>query len=340
MATFALPDPASQPAGIAAGSDGNLWFTEYGAGRIGRITPAGAIAEFPLAPGAKPAGIAAGPDGNLWFTERGADRIGKITPAGRITEFPLPDIDSRPDEITVGPDGNLWFSHEGANRIGRITTAGEIAEYPVPVLTGTQAIAAGPDGNIWFSSYGVVGAIAPNGRLARLTCLARGCRLPALSLVADDGGRMWAGTATEFPSGGGGGGHLILGLTQPGYIARFAPWSSSTELTSEPPPVRRRRTRVRLDCGSASGCHGVLQLTRQRAAFRGEDGVNSVVVPIGRGRYDLTPGEQASVFVGLNHKAGKLLAKGRFIAWALAEAEGGDLETARLVSLRRGGAGG
>jgi len=35
------------PYGIAAGPDGNVWFTEQGGNRIGRITPAGVISEYP-----------------------------------------------------------------------------------------------------------------------------------------------------------------------------------------------------------------------------------------------------------------------------------------------------
>jgi streptogramin lyase len=334
ITTFPLPDSASRPVGIAAGADGSLWFSEYAASRIGRITTAGAITEFALDRGSKPAGIVAGPDGNLWFTERGANRIGRITPAGRIAEFPLAGADPRPIAIAAGPDGNLWFSSEGANRIGRITPAGAISEFPVPILNGATAIAAGPDGNLWFSSYGQVGAIATDGRLTRLTCLKTNCNLPVLSLAAGAGGEMWAGTSTEY-TGGGGGTYIITNLTQPGYLARFTPRSSSTELTSGPRPVKRRRTRLELSCGSSSGCHGNLRLSRQRAVFPGEPGVNYSVVPIGSGRYDLNAGERRSVLVKLNRRGAKLLAKRPLSAWALAETGRGDLETARLVALRR-----
>ena len=65
--------------GIAAGSDGNLWFAEN-AGRIGRITPDGVITEFSagIAADATLGWITAGPDGNLWFTDF-VGRIGKVT---------------------------------------------------------------------------------------------------------------------------------------------------------------------------------------------------------------------------------------------------------------------
>ena len=120
---FPLPRSDSNPGGITAGPDGNLWFTELTANKIGRITPTGVITEFPL-PGSDsyPDGITAGPDGNLWFTESAANKIGRITPAGVITEFPLPRSDSNPGSIAAGPDGNLWFTEPNANQIGRITT--------------------------------------------------------------------------------------------------------------------------------------------------------------------------------------------------------------------------
>ena len=40
---FSIPTATSGPYGIAAGPDGNLWFTEGFGNQIGRITTAGAI---------------------------------------------------------------------------------------------------------------------------------------------------------------------------------------------------------------------------------------------------------------------------------------------------------
>ena len=54
---------------IAAGSDGNLWFTQYSSSKIGRMTPGGVTTYFPLPKGFEnPEGITAGPDGALWYT--------------------------------------------------------------------------------------------------------------------------------------------------------------------------------------------------------------------------------------------------------------------------------
>ncbi len=62
---FTIPTANSNPIEITAGSDGNLWFTEYH-DRIGRITPAGIITEFStgITSGSSPISITAGPDGN------------------------------------------------------------------------------------------------------------------------------------------------------------------------------------------------------------------------------------------------------------------------------------
>src|SRR5204863_6975908 len=79
----------SEPAGIVAGPDGNLWFTEYGGSRVGKITPAGVVTEYSLGITFQsgPLVIAAGPDGNLWFTENNSNarRVARITPAGAVT---------------------------------------------------------------------------------------------------------------------------------------------------------------------------------------------------------------------------------------------------------------
>ena len=37
---FPIPTPDSGPRALAAGPDGNIWFSEFNASKIGRITPA------------------------------------------------------------------------------------------------------------------------------------------------------------------------------------------------------------------------------------------------------------------------------------------------------------
>ena len=48
---FPIPTAGSYPGGITAGPDGNLWFAEGTAQKIGRITTAGVVTEFPIPTG-------------------------------------------------------------------------------------------------------------------------------------------------------------------------------------------------------------------------------------------------------------------------------------------------
>jgi virginiamycin B lyase len=99
----------------------SVWFTEYFANQIGRITVGGAITEYPVpTQNSNPDGITAGPDGALWFTEFGADKIGRITTAGIFSEYGVPTTNSGPNQITAGPDGALWFTEYTANQIGQL----------------------------------------------------------------------------------------------------------------------------------------------------------------------------------------------------------------------------
>src|SRR5205807_10216734 len=64
--------------GIAAGPDGNLWFTEVYSDKVGRLTPGGIFSEFavPTSGSSNVDRITAGPSGTLAFTESGANKIG------------------------------------------------------------------------------------------------------------------------------------------------------------------------------------------------------------------------------------------------------------------------
>ena len=152
---FAVPGAGSQPTGIAAGPDGNLWFTETGSDQIGRITTAGVVTEFTpptLEQSASRLGaITAGPEGALWYTDAGLDHVGRITTAGAHSRFPAPG-GSGLGGITTGPDGALWLTEGRAGRIARMTTSGAVSEYTLPTPGGGPAyVTPGPDGALWFT---------------------------------------------------------------------------------------------------------------------------------------------------------------------------------------------
>jgi streptogramin lyase len=186
--------PGSIPLDIAAGPEGDLWYT-------GAVVPSGCFGGVdlferpsdeikPIGVGCEGTnefagngtnGIAFGPDGNLWFTA--GHGIGRVKPSATPLEaedFFLPPVavaiskkETLPNTslggITTGPeDENLWFTDVEApntNKIGRInpTKPSEIKEFTLPAQNelgggvggaSTDNIAAGPNNTLWFTEPG------------------------------------------------------------------------------------------------------------------------------------------------------------------------------------------
>jgi hypothetical protein len=149
---YPLPTADGGPASIAAGPDGNMWFTENNSNKVARVTTTGVFTEYPVpTTDSHPSGIAAGPDGNMWFTENFGNKVAKVTTTGAFTEYPIPTALGYPIGITAGPDGNLWIS--GSDRIPLVsmTTAGAFTQYPLPSNVYEVQMTVGPDGNLWFT---------------------------------------------------------------------------------------------------------------------------------------------------------------------------------------------
>ena len=89
--TYTIPGLPSNPQGITAGPDGNLWFTQAATGHIGRMNPStGAVADLDSDARRTALGNHDRAHGNLWFTEPAANQIGRIAPStGTVTEFAI-----------------------------------------------------------------------------------------------------------------------------------------------------------------------------------------------------------------------------------------------------------
>ena len=66
------------PAGIAAGSDGTIWFTQTTKGNVASVTNAGVITEFKAVKGSGPEGITVAPNGDPWYAMRAANKIAAL----------------------------------------------------------------------------------------------------------------------------------------------------------------------------------------------------------------------------------------------------------------------
>jgi streptogramin lyase len=200
-----LSPSGSVPVGVAAGPDGNVWFTDTsGPFGVGKMTPGGEATEFHdgLSAFRTLGFIAAGTDGNLWFGAGGAKpAIGRVTTDGTIATF----ADGLQDHavighLTAGPDGNMWFvdSRRDHEMVGRVTPQGQITEFTVPDTTdgGLGDITLGSDGNLWFTVQGrdhAVAQVTPSGvvSLFHSPLFGQNSGSYPLSITAGPGGDLW-----------------------------------------------------------------------------------------------------------------------------------------------------
>ena len=187
------PEKADQ---MAMGPDGQVWFTDYYDGTLGRVNKKGYIKQYRIFQGGYSSGLVTGPDGHLWVLLTGDyTSLNKIDTARKTPQvlhsYPLNG--AYQEVITVGSDGNFWVG--GSNRyqvMSRVTPDGVITDFPVQALDGIWGVALGPDGNIWFTgatnnaynSY--VSKITPQGIVSEYRIKSQGD-----GIVAGPDGNMW-----------------------------------------------------------------------------------------------------------------------------------------------------
>lgn len=190
IAEYALPS-GSHPFGVTAGPDGNVWFTDNGTGKIGKITTAGSVTEY-SGNNDQPEGITAGPDGNLWFVENSVRYVDHITTSGTLTSYLLTHTNTGNVGIVTGPDNNLWFTESSAGRIGKINTKDEVlSEYELPLNTSEPyGITVGSDKNLWFAEHSSskIGKITTGGTITEYS-LPTGSK--PYSIAAGPDGNLW-----------------------------------------------------------------------------------------------------------------------------------------------------
>jgi streptogramin lyase/photosystem II stability/assembly factor-like uncharacterized protein len=303
LASFVEFEAPTSSQDITRGPDGNIWFTEYGSGKIGQIlvNSPNTISEFPLPDSSmQPTSITAGPptDGNVWFTEMDlsslTSKIGRITPDGTIDEEfalpgsttgnPLPSImDLQLGGITAGSDGNLWFtgsfldtqSFTSVTAIFSVTPSGNFTTFAIKSLSQPSGITAGPDGNLWFIESATTSNQVTHG--------------------SNGIGRILAAspnTITEFPVPGGG--YLSAITAGPdrnvwftggnfGQIGRITPDGTITEFLVEIPSA---------PTGITAGSDGNLWLTNSLSfglSFGQVLRVNLSILPPSAGQVCVTP---------------------------------------------------
>ncbi len=207
--SYKTPTPISGPYGIAAGLDGNIWFTESTGSAVGRLTPGGSIAEFKLpasSGGAYGLDIAQGPDGKMWFVTSSA--FGKITTTGAM-EFPTLSESASFNKFTaIDSKGALWASSSSANAIYRVLQDGKVSKFSLPnALSVPQGIAAGSNGYLWFAEANKnnIGRVDEFGSIVEYPV-----GMTTNDVAIGPNGKIWA---TAF--------NAILAVTPEGIVSRY-----------------------------------------------------------------------------------------------------------------------
>ena len=190
----------SQLANVVTGRDGNVWFGAQARGytpdqpippvQIGRITPAGAIDYFPIAPVVSNGryfsvyDIFRGPDGDPWVllssSPLSSSPVGQssgpgilhtysVTPTGQLR--PRPAFPLGAQRPITGPDGAIWFGI-GRREVARMTVDGRITRFPDATTDQVIADAVAFDrrGDLWvaYSRFVRNFGQGAGGRVARL----------------------------------------------------------------------------------------------------------------------------------------------------------------------------
>jgi streptogramin lyase len=162
---FPVPSPVAHLAQIVAGPDGALWFTEQGAGNVGRITTGGQIAEYSIPNNAS--GLAdSGPTdivssgGGLWFLTDIGESTYRMATSGTFTlvysnEF-YPAANLSPSDL-----GGVWLMQsfgdgnpEDGQALVRVDPNGTATDYPATHTNHLDSIAEAADGSVWFNDGG------------------------------------------------------------------------------------------------------------------------------------------------------------------------------------------
>ncbi|HXW77698.1 MAG TPA: hypothetical protein VEJ20_09825 [Candidatus Eremiobacteraceae bacterium] len=175
---YPIPTASSFPAYITYSSvDGDLWFTEATASKIGRVDPGtGTITETPLAAGAQPYDITIGPDGAPWFGAQGLASLGRLNRNVVPSYFAIPGARPHVEELATDlPQHAIWFADSVDGSVDRFDVSGHtFSEYSVPMPAGGLSphpvgVAIDTAGHIWYSDYfnDQVGEFSSDGTFMR-----------------------------------------------------------------------------------------------------------------------------------------------------------------------------
>lgn len=173
--TLTVPTAEANPRDVivvdGAGYE-DVWFTEPGAGRIGRLTYTETNDyafrdDFPLLAGSRPLNLVSG-GGFIWFTDPGRDSIGRLNPATeQVDEFEAP-AGAHPADLDYASDRSVWFTEMMRDRIARLVVK-DADDYTVDEYFTSSLSGGRPYGLVVAGRDVVYFAQTENDRVTRFT---------------------------------------------------------------------------------------------------------------------------------------------------------------------------
>lgn len=147
------------PYGIDIGPDGNIWFSQLNAHRIGVIDPDTFELEMIDTPFTAPRRMRFDSKGNLWIPGFSSNVLAKFDPMERTfetIELPIEPLGTEtPYALNVDrTTDTVWICGTNSDTLIRFDTGSEeFTVYPLPTMTTyTREIDFAPDGSVWTSN--------------------------------------------------------------------------------------------------------------------------------------------------------------------------------------------
>lgn len=168
IANYTLPTPNGIPDAIVTGLNHELWFTEYGAGKIGEfdsVTKNFTEYSIPNGPGATPATLAFyGPD-EVWFTDQNpsSPSVWSLNTTSHVFHRFLTNATNSSPVFVLADvaTGSIWFADTTAAYLGEINTATlQMSKFNSPTASSGPVEIAKQNGTSYLWVTEISGKIA------------------------------------------------------------------------------------------------------------------------------------------------------------------------------------
>jgi streptogramin lyase len=154
---YSIPTASTQPYGLVVDASQNVWFGEFGAAALGKLSSAHSFSQYSTPThSSEPISVTIASDGNPWFTEFATGKVAKFnTSTSTMTEYGFSGSSgSYPewiDNSTVAATAGMWLPLNGNTQLAKVSTSGTISYSAT--TDRPYGLSVDTVGNIWYTMY-------------------------------------------------------------------------------------------------------------------------------------------------------------------------------------------